>query len=310
MKFEEMQKKLKQDLKQERFIHTMGVVETAGRLADCYHEDMEKARVAALLHDCAKYIPLEERIGYCREHHVEVTEAELANLTLLHAKCGSIRAAEEYGIKDPDILHAIEVHTTGCPKMNLLDKIIYVADYIEPNRNHAPHLNELRKEAFADLDGTVLKIASDTLEYLKEAGKSIDPATYETWTYYNSFFKRRMRMNEESRKMAQIACKALSEKKAEEIKVIDISDVSVIADYFVIASANNPNQIAALIDAVDEAMYKAGYEQAQLEGNQKSSWVLIDYKDVIIHIFSKEDRLFYDLERIWKDGKMIEPEEL
>ena len=117
-------------------------------------------------------------------------------------------------------------------------------------------------------------------------------------------------MNEESRKMAQIACKALSDKKAEEIKVIDISNVSVIADYFVIASANNPNQISALIDAVDEAMFKAGYEQAQLEGNQKSSWVLIDYKDVIIHIFSKEDRLFYDLERIWKDGIMIEPEEL
>ena len=117
-------------------------------------------------------------------------------------------------------------------------------------------------------------------------------------------------MQTDSREMARIICNALSAKKAEEVKVIDISGVSVIADYFVIATANNPNQISALIDAVDEEMHKAGCEQAQMEGNQKSSWVLIDYKDVIVHIFSREDRLFYDLERIWKDGKMIEPDEL
>lgn len=117
-------------------------------------------------------------------------------------------------------------------------------------------------------------------------------------------------MSDTSREMAKLACQALEDKKAEDIRVIDIKDISVIADYFVIASANNTNQMQALTDAVDEVLYKAGFTECSKEGNQKSSWVLMDYKDIIIHLFSKEDRLFYDLERIWKDGKAIEPEDL
>ena len=113
-----------------------------------------------------------------------------------------------------------------------------------------------------------------------------------------------------SREMAKLACHALSEKKAEDIQVIDISEISVLADYFVIASASNSNQLQALVDAADEALYKAGYSCTQSEGNRNSSWILLDYKDIIIHLFSKEDRLFYDLERIWQDGKFISPEEL
>ncbi|MBQ7447855.1 MAG: ribosome silencing factor [Eubacterium sp.] len=117
-------------------------------------------------------------------------------------------------------------------------------------------------------------------------------------------------MTDTSREMVKLACHALAEKKAEDVRVIDIRDISVIADYFVIASANNTNQMQAFVDAVDEELYKAGYTECSKEGNQKSSWVLMDYKDIIVHLFSKEDRLFYDLERIWKDGKMIDPEDL
>ena len=114
----------------------------------------------------------------------------------------------------------------------------------------------------------------------------------------------------ESRELAKIACQALSEKKAEDIRIIDISEISVLADYFLIANGTNTNQIQAMVDAVDEALGKAGHPPKQIEGNQHSSWVLMDFGDIIVHIFSKEDRLFYDLERIWRDGKMIEPEEL
>lgn len=117
-------------------------------------------------------------------------------------------------------------------------------------------------------------------------------------------------MADTSKEMVRLACRALEEKKAEDVRVIDIRDISVIADYFVIASANNINQMQAFTDAVDEALYKAGYQDCSKEGNQKSSWVLMDYKDIIVHLFSKEDRLFYDLERIWKDGKVIDPAEL
>lgn len=113
-----------------------------------------------------------------------------------------------------------------------------------------------------------------------------------------------------SRELAKIACHALSEKKAEDIRIIDISEISVLADFFVIANGTNPNQIQAMVDAVDEELSKAGQNARQIEGNQHSSWVLMDYGDIIVHVFSREDRLFYDLERIWRDGKMIEPEEL
>ncbi len=112
------------------------------------------------------------------------------------------------------------------------------------------------------------------------------------------------------RELAKVACEALEDKKAEDIKVIDISGISVIADYFVIASASNSNQLSAMMDAVDEAFFKAGYKEGSIEGNSRSSWLLMDYKDVIVHLFSREDRLFYDLERIWQDGKFIDPAEL
>ncbi len=117
-------------------------------------------------------------------------------------------------------------------------------------------------------------------------------------------------MQEESREMAKIACEALADKKAEDIRVIDIREISVLADYFVIASAANANQVQAILDAVEEALHKKGYDLGKVEGNSRSSWILMDYKDIIVHLFSKEDRLFYDLERIWQDGTFIDPEDL
>lgn len=113
-----------------------------------------------------------------------------------------------------------------------------------------------------------------------------------------------------SREMARIAIEALRDKKGEDIRVIDISKVSVIADYFIIVSGNNPNQVQALVDNVDEKLTEAGYTTDKIEGSQGSSWVLMDYNDIIIHVFSKEDRLFYDLERIWRDGTAIDADEI
>ncbi|MBQ1822984.1 MAG: ribosome silencing factor [Lachnospiraceae bacterium] len=103
---------------------------------------------------------------------------------------------------------------------------------------------------------------------------------------------------------------ALNDKKAEEITLLEIGQISPIADYFVIASGSNVNQLNAMKDAVDEVMYTNGLHARQIEGNSKSTWILMDYGDMIVHLFSKEDRLFYNLERIWKDGKEINPEEL
>ncbi|HJD42102.1 MAG TPA: ribosome silencing factor [Candidatus Mediterraneibacter quadrami] len=114
----------------------------------------------------------------------------------------------------------------------------------------------------------------------------------------------------QSKEMARIAWQALSDKKGEDIKIIDITGVSVLADYFIIASGNSESQISALVDNVEEELHKAGYHLKQREGRSGASWILLDFGDIIVHVFDKENRLFYDLERIWKDGKDIAPEQL
>lgn len=110
----------------------------------------------------------------------------------------------------------------------------------------------------------------------------------------------------DSKKMAEIALKALEEKKAADIRIIDISDVSTIADYFIIGEGSNRNQIQAIADEVKEQLDKAGAKLKQVEGYPSANWILMDYYDVIIHVFDTENRHFYDLERIWKDGKEID----
>ena len=116
--------------------------------------------------------------------------------------------------------------------------------------------------------------------------------------------------NSISKKMALAAIDALEDKKAEDIRVIDISEVSPLADYFIIANGTNRNQVQAMADEVQEKLYKAGYESRQVEGYQTANWILMDYQDIIIHIFDEENRLFYDLERIWRDGSLVGKEEL
>lgn len=114
----------------------------------------------------------------------------------------------------------------------------------------------------------------------------------------------------ESKKLAAMACAALEDKKANDIKVIDIEKVSSLADYFIIASGSNRNQVQAMADNVDEMLGKAGYPVKQMEGYATANWILMDYGDIVIHIFDEENRLFYDLERIWRDGKSVEVTDL
>lgn len=113
-------------------------------------------------------------------------------------------------------------------------------------------------------------------------------------------------IKEKINEMVQLTISALEDKKAEDIKVIDISQISVLADYFIIASGSNKSQIQALCDTVEEKLGKAGYPPKQMEGYANANWVLLDFGDIIVHIFDRENRLFYDLERIWCDGKLVD----
>lgn len=115
---------------------------------------------------------------------------------------------------------------------------------------------------------------------------------------------------EQAKKMVKIAYHALDEKKAEDIKIINLEGISVLADYFIIANGTNSSQVQTLVDNVEEELHKAGYSLKQREGYSNGNWVLLDFGDVIVHIFDRENRLFYDLERIWRDGKEIAFDEL
>nr|WP_300837120.1 bis(5'-nucleosyl)-tetraphosphatase (symmetrical) YqeK [uncultured Acetatifactor sp.] len=169
-----------------RFEHTLGVEYTAAALAMRYDCDVRKAQIAGLLHDCAKCLTDEKRLSICRKHKIPITTVEKKNPFLLHAKVGAYLARNKYGIKNQDILNAICNHTTGRQNMSTLEKIVFIADYIEPGRTHAPNLAEIRKLAFVDLDKAFLRILEDTLDYLNDTGGDIDPMTEETWKFYNN----------------------------------------------------------------------------------------------------------------------------
>ena len=113
----------------------------------------------------------------------------------------------------------------------------------------------------------------------------------------------------EAKQTAKLALEALEDKKAMDVRILDITHVSTLADYFMIASGSNRNQVQAMADEAQEKLYKAGYEAKQVEGYQTANWILMDYQDIIVHIFDEENRLFYDLERIWRDGKEVDVEE-
>ncbi|MDE5909394.1 MAG: bis(5'-nucleosyl)-tetraphosphatase (symmetrical) YqeK [Lachnospiraceae bacterium] len=179
-----IRKKLEKDLDHKRFEHTLGVAYTACALAMCHQADIGKAQIAGLLHDCAKCMDNEKKISICQKQNIPITDIEKKNPYLLHAKVGCYIARKQFHIHDKDILNAVLNHTTGRPEMSPLEKIIYIADYIEPGRKHAPNLSEVRKLAFKDIDAALLKILKDTLEYLKSIDSPVDPATQQTYDYY------------------------------------------------------------------------------------------------------------------------------
>lgn len=179
-------KKLQKKLDSDRYEHTIGVAYTAAALAMRYGADIEKAQIAGILHDNAKCISREKAMQLSEKYNIALTEAELINPALLHSKIGAYLAMHKYQISDKEIIRAILYHTTGRPNMTLLEKIVYIADYIEPKRHKAQNLAEIRRLAFIDIDKALLKILSDTLEYLKNCNIEVDPMTQKAYDFYRN----------------------------------------------------------------------------------------------------------------------------
>ncbi|NLJ90097.1 MAG: HD domain-containing protein [Clostridiales bacterium] len=192
-----LQNKVREKLTTQRYIHTLGVASTSFCLALRYGADYNKANIAGLLHDYAKCMSDDVLLSKCREHNLPILEVEENNPYLLHSKLGAYYAKYELNIEDEDILNAITYHTTGRPNMSLLEKIVFVADYIEPNRsekrNH--NLQRIRKLSFSDIDLAVIDILESTLAYLGDDKSKIDTRTLDTYNYYIDNIKNKNRMD-------------------------------------------------------------------------------------------------------------------
>lgn len=182
--WEDLEQKLQSSLTPSRYRHTLGVAYTACALAMRYGADLNAARRAGLLHDCAKCMSNSEMRQMANQKKIAITPFELEHPALLHSKLGVYVARDTYGITDVSILEAIRWHTTGKPDMSLLQSIIFTADYIEPNRDKAPRLPELRRTAFIDLDRCVYEILCDTAAYLSKNPKSMDTMTLKALEFY------------------------------------------------------------------------------------------------------------------------------
>ncbi len=184
MRLQELRDSMKEVLKPSRYLHSLGTEEVSYDLALIYGCDTRKARIAGILHDCAKGKTEEELIEECNRYELPLTQIELQNTALLHAKVGAVYAREIYGIEDDGILNAIKYHTTGRPAMTMLEKIVFTADYIEPNRKMLPGMEEIRRLSYENIDRAIVLILADTLEHLKVSGDAIDTLAMDTYVYY------------------------------------------------------------------------------------------------------------------------------
>ena len=188
--YNKIKEKLSKKLSVKRFDHTIGVSYTAAAMAMRYGLNVDRAAMAGLLHDCAKYMTDDELIENCTKYGIECSETELRNGYLLHAKLGAYLSKEKYGIEDEEICSAVRYHTTGKPAMSVLEAIVFTADYIEPGRKVLSNFKLIRSMAFVDLDEAVYLILKNTLSYLndekeaEQSQKEIDKHSVEAYKYY------------------------------------------------------------------------------------------------------------------------------
>lgn len=171
---DEMKTLLQEALPPKRFKHSLGVYETALKMADHYGMDREKVAVASLLHDCGREIPTDQQVAKAEELGINVDYVERRQPILLHAKLGAYFAEHKYGVKDPEILEAIRLHSTGAPDMTALDMVVYLADLIEPGRDF-DGVEKLRKVCFENLEKAMIKSYANTIYYLLDNKLLIHP---------------------------------------------------------------------------------------------------------------------------------------
>lgn len=186
----EILKRIKKRLSDKRFKHTLRVETEAVKLANHYRSDWQKASIAALLHDNAKNYDDDKKLRLVYKYAIKLNQSEEKNIDLVHAKLGSVIAQKKFDIDDMDILNAIKYHTTGRPGMSMTEKIIYIADFIEPGRKVFPGLEKARDLAYQDINLAMIKILMMTINHVIDKGRIIDPGTEMAYEYYYRLYAR------------------------------------------------------------------------------------------------------------------------
>ncbi len=299
----EIEKYVKSHLSDKRWNHTVNVVSEAEKLCQMYGGDMEKCVTAAIFHDVVKELPNEELNALVRKFGFDEKYIDSPNLS--HGKIAAALLKHEWGIDDEDIINAVSYHTTGRAGMSKTEKIVFIADAIEPTRVYNG-VEAIRKATYEDLDKGCLKSLTDTVEHLKEKGVSyIDEDTLRAREWFeeqiDDFRKERDGNHMNSKDYALLAAETLDSKKAEDIIIFDIAEKSSIADYLILATGLNERSVGALIDEVEDRLAQEGLLVKSIEGKKESGWILMDYGDIIVNVLTAEKRDRYNIEKVWAD---------
>lgn len=299
----EIEKYVKSHLSDKRWNHTVNVVSEAEKLCQMYGGDMEKCVTAAIFHDVVKEFPNEELNALVRKFGFDEKYIDSPNLS--HGKIAAALLKHEWGIDDEDIINAVSYHTTGRAGMSKTEKIVFIADTIEPTRVYNG-VEAIRKATYEDLDRGCLKSLTDTVEHLKEKGVSyIDEDTLRAREWFeeqiDDFRKERDGNHMNSKDYALLAAETLDSKKAEDIIIFDIAEKSSIADYLILATGLNERSVGALIDEVEDRLAQEGLLVKSIEGKKESGWILMDYGDIIVNVLTAEKRDRYNIEKVWAD---------
>lgn len=305
---------LQKTLSEHRLTHTLGVEKTALLLTERHAPQLDRRLVSAsaLLHDCTKEYDESRQAAILAECDGVDTDFLMRHPQLCHAVTGAVVAARDFGLCDAGC-SAVRWHTTGRAGMNDLEKIIFIADFIEENRRHAAciEVRNAYEAAYARGDADALEAAiqlsiEKVIDMLTKRGEEIDITSKETLQWIKNERKKMNTSADISVLIARAAKKAFEEKQGIDVTVLSVTAQTPLADYFVICSAGSAAQLKALADHAEYIIFnELGLHPGRTEGSDGSAWILMDFGSVVLHIFTREGREFYKLEKLWKDADAV-----
>ncbi len=335
MKFSETQIndlrfEVKKRLSEKRFIHTVGVEEMAVQIAEfCLPNMVDKIRVAALLHDISKEYSEAEHFLIAKRHNIVFSDLENSSPALWHSLTAAAVIMEEFSdYADRDVLSAVYNHTVGSPEMSLFDEIILLADYIEEGRIYQNCIN-VREKFFIDIrkatnfkqkvcalhEATLSSLNNNINEFVSRGIVYHERTRLTRDEMINKIERLKMEIKKDllgcdSVTLAREAVKILLEKKAIDVKLFDVREKSSVTDFYINVTGRSLTQVSSLADDIDGMLGERGKSAIRTEGKRGNSWILVDFGDVIVNVFDKSAREFYNLDRHFPEDGQIDISDL